>query len=163
MRPKIDYRTTSRKAYEDFCRQNPKEKISFLQFRKILLQFNTQLTDYILETGERVKLPSGAGEISIAKYRPRRHKTFTDKTGKEVTITGLPINWQKTRQHGKIIYHLNSHSDGNQFRWKWFKKNARFAISACFSFRPNRAPSRKLAHNLKTNPRYAQLYRQWPD
>ncbi|SEW21560.1 hypothetical protein SAMN05428988_3224 [Chitinophaga sp. YR573] len=163
MRPRIDYRSTSKAAYNDFCSQHPNEQISFIQYKEIILGFNTLLADHVLETGERIKLPFGLGEISIAKFRPPRQKTFLNKTGKAVTITGLPINWQKTREHKKIIYHLNAHTDGNKYRWKWFVKNARFAGAGCFSFRANRIPSRKLAQYLKSDPKYAQIYRQWQD
>jgi hypothetical protein len=163
MRPRIDFRSTSKAAYADFKKQYPSEELSFPEFKKILLLFNSLLVDYILETGDRLKLPFGLGEISVAKYKPRRTKTFQDKTGATVTIPGLPINWQKTRQQGKIIYHLNSHTDGHKYRWKWFRTKARFSTSKCFSFRANRITSRKLAHYLKKDPKYPQLYRLWED
>lgn len=163
MRPKIDFRTAGKAAYLLFKQQHPHEDVSFKQYRDILLMFNTLLVEHILSTGSRVRLPHGLGEISIAKYTPRRYKTFTDKAGNLATIPGLPINWQKTREHKKIIYHLNAHTDGYKFRWKWFKSRARFAAAPCFTFKANRASSRKLAAYLKSGPQYAQIYRQWQD
>lgn len=161
MRPKIDYRSTSKAAYLAFREQYPNEDISFADYKNILLQFNRRIIAHILQTGEKIKLPFGLGELSIAKYTPRREKTFMDKNGKLTTIPGLPINWQKTREHGKIIYHLNSHTDGYKYRFKWFKTKARFAGSSCFGFKPNRIASRALAYSLKNDPRSYQIYRQW--
>jgi hypothetical protein len=157
MRPKVDYRSTSKKAYENFCKAYPSEQITFAQYKSILFDFNTRLT------GDRIKLPYGLGEISIARFKPPRYKTFKDKSGSSVTIPGLPINWQKTKELGKIIYHLNAHTDGQKYRWKWFSKHARFASANCFSFRANRSASRRLAALIKSDPKYAQIYRQWED
>ena len=163
MRPKTDYRSTSKKTYLAFKERYPGVDISFADYKNILFLFNGQLVEHILQTGEKLKLPFGLGEISVAKYKPLRQKTFTGKNGATTTIPGLPINWQKTRQQGKIIYHLNSHTDGHKYRWKWFRTKARFAGSSCFSFRPNRSTSRRLAYYLKNDPQSYQTYRQWED
>lgn len=163
MRQKIDFRSSSKAAYLAFKARYPREELSFTDYKKILLHFNSLLVEHILQTGEKVKLPFGLGELSVAKYKPRREKTFMDKSGQLTTIPGLPINWEKTRQHGKIIYHMNSHTDGHKYRWKWFRTKARFAGSSCFSFRPGRVTSRKLAHYLKSDPQSYQKYRQWED
>ena len=43
-----------------------------------------------------------------------------------VTVDGkdrvaLPIDWQKTKERGKVIYNFNYHTDGYFFGWMWFK------------------------------------------
>lgn len=161
MRPKVDYRSDSKAAYEDFKKLFPKTETTRQQYSCIIRSFNTAIAEHVLETGSRIRLPFGLGDISITKYKPRKHKTFTDRGSRQVTIINLPIDWQKTRKAGKLIYHLNSHTDGYRFRWKWFSSTALFESARLFSFRPNRSQSRKLALYLKSDPKYAQIYRQW--
>ena len=43
--------------------------------------------------------------------------------GKE--FVNLPVDWQKTKQKGKIIYNFNFHTEGYFFGWIWFKESTR--------------------------------------
>jgi hypothetical protein len=163
MRPRVDYRSASKEAYIAFKAENRDSTLTAQQYGSIVRSFNTALAEHILTTGQRIRLPFGLGELSISKYKPKRHKTFTGKSGLPVTIIGLPIDWQKTRSAGHLVYHLNAHTDGYRFRWKWFAATAKFDSARCFSFKANRAPSRRLAQLLKTDSQYAQMYREWND
>ena len=157
-RPKIEYRTTSAEALADFRRQYPSVNITWYQFESILRHCNGMIMEHIMESGERFKLPHGFGEISIHKWKPKRRRKIPD--GREVN--NLPIDWKKTRELGKKVFHLNHHTGGYKCRWVWFATAARFKHSQIFNFKPNRAPSRKLAQYLKLpNSPYIQKYRHW--
>lgn len=157
MRVKIDWRSASKENYNNFCKKHPSIKLSFDEWRNIVYTYNETFKEYILETGERAKLPFGFGEFSINKKKRRKMK---GKDGKE-DFVNLPIDWQKTREKGKRIYNFNFHTEGYFFGWVWFKETARFRQSNLWYFKASRNTSRLLSHYLKTNDRYQHIYHEW--
>ena len=79
MRVKIDWRSSSRENYNNFCKKHPDVKISFDEWKNIVYTFNESFKNYILETGERAKLPFGFGEFSINKKKRRKIKGVDGK------------------------------------------------------------------------------------
>ena len=157
MRTKIDWRSSSKDNYNKFCKNNPSIKLTYDEWRNILYTFNESYKEYILETGHKAKLPYGFGEFSINKKKRRRLKNNID--GKE--FVNLPIDWQKTKEKGKVIYNFNYHTEGYFFGWMWFKSTARFKNSDLWYFKPSRLTSRLLSHYLKTSDKYQNIYREW--
>ena len=156
MRTKIDWRSASKDNYNNFCRKHPSVKLSFDEWRNIIYSYNDAFKEYILETGEKAKLPFGFGEFSINKKKRRKMKGVD---GKE--FVNLPIDWQKTKEKGKRIYNFNFHTEGYFFGWMWFKDAARLKHTELWYFKPSRTTSRMLSHYLKTNERYQHVYREW--
>lgn len=156
MRVKVDWRSSSRENYNNFCKKNPSIKISFDEWKNIIYSFNESFKNYILETGERAKLPAGFGEFSINKKKRRKMKGVD---GKE--FVNLPIDWQKTKAKGKVIYNFNYHTEGYFFGWVWFKETARLKQTDLWYFKPTRVTSRLLSHYLKTNDKYQHIYREY--
>ena len=72
MRTKIDWRSSSKENYNNFCRKNPTIKVTFDEWRNIIYQYNEHFKNYILETGERARLPFGFGEFSINKKKRKK-------------------------------------------------------------------------------------------
>lgn len=61
-----------------------------------------------------------------------------------------PIDWKLTRQLGKVIYHKNSYTNGNVFKWHWEKKHkCFFANKGLYTFTPVRSLKRELASYIK--------------
>jgi len=156
MRTKIDWRSASKENYKDFCKKNSTVKLTFDQWRNIIYSFNEGFKEYILETGERARLPHGFGEFSITKKKRKKMKSNGEKE-----FINLPIDWQKTKEKGKIIYNFNFHTEGYFFGWVWFKNTSRFRHSTVWYFKPCRNTSRLLSHYLKTNDSYQHIYNQW--
>jgi nucleoid DNA-binding protein len=156
MRTKIDWRSSSKDNYREFCKKYPNILLSFDEWRNIIYTFNEAFKQYILETGEKIKLPFGFGEFSIKKKK-RRRVSVVD--GKE--YINLPIDWQKTKERGKVIYNFNYHTEGFFFGWHWFKQNARFKHSDLWYFKPSRTTSRLLSHYIKADDKYQHIYREW--
>ena len=152
----IDYRTASRECYSKFCKKHPTIKLSFDEWRNILYTFNDGFKTYILETGQKARLPAGFGEFSINKKK--RRKT-TEYQG--VTRINLPIDWKKTKEKGKRIYNFNHHTEGFFFGWIWFKETARIRNIDLWWFKPTRLTSRLINHYIKTDNKYQHLYCQW--
>lgn len=157
MRTKVDWRSSSKDNYNNFCKKHPSIKLTYDEWRNVLYTYNESFKEYILETGEKVKLPFGFGEFSINKKKRRKLKNDVD--GKE--FVNLPIDWQKTKEKGKVIYNFNYHTEGYFFGWMWFKNTARFKNSDLWYFKPSRLTSRLLSHYLKTNDKYQYIYNEW--
>ena len=156
-RVQIDYRTASKEVYNKFCLRYPEVKLSFVQWKEVIYTYNYFFRDYILETGDRARLPHGFGTFSISK---KKSSKFTIHNG--VEYINLPIDWKKTRSAGKRIYNLNTHTDGYRYRWYWFIKDARLYQSDIWVFKPSRSSSRKIAEYInKPSSIYSQLYKQW--
>lgn len=155
-RVKIDWRSSSKENYKDFCKKNPKYQLSFDDWRNIVYTFNDVFKNYILETGEKAKLPYGFGEFTINKKKRKRVYTHDNKEK-----INLPIDWKKTKEKGKIIYNFNYHTEGYFFGWLWLKDSVRFKNADLWYFKPTRSTSRMLSHYLNTDLKYQQLYREW--
>lgn len=156
MRIKIDWRSASKENYNSFCKKHPSIKLTFDQWRNIVYSFNDAFKEYILETGERARLPFGFGEFSINKKRRRKMKGIN---GKE--FVNLPIDWKKTKEKGKRIYNFNFHTEGFFFGWAWFKSTARFRQSQLWYFKPSRNTSRLLSHYINADNKYQHIYNEW--
>jgi len=155
MRVKVEYRTGSKVVYDKFCIKHPDIKLTYEEWRKIIFTFNHLFRDYILETGEKGKLPWGLGVFAISKKKIKKLKVHD---GKE--YVNLPIDWQRTKIAGKRIYNFNTHSDGCRFRWHMFPRESRFFHSDIWNFKPCRDSSRKIAEYVKI-PKQQELYKQW--
>lgn len=145
----------SRENYEKFCSEVPNIKLSFLEWSNIIYSFNYGMRDYALETGEIVKFPWGFGELVISKKKLR--KVVKIPNGEE--HMNLRIDWGKTKKLGKRIYHLNLHTNGYNFKWRWFCYTARFKYHKMWCFKPSRVSSRLIAHYISQN--YASKYKEW--
>lgn len=158
MRTKVDYRTASKAAYESFCADNPKINIDFSKWCTVIYEINYAYRDYVLETGEKVKLPFGFGNVTINKKK--RRKVYTYGGGK--TKINLAVDWVKTRKAGNIIYNMNHHTEGYFFGWRWFADSARVFKGKLWSFKATRKSSRKIAEYIKKpGSNYQNVYREW--
>lgn len=154
-RTKIDWRSGSKENYLDFCKKNPEIIISFIDWKNIIHSYNDMFRMYILETGEKVKMPMGLGQFSINKKKRKR------RTGPDGKYINMSIDWQKSKKLGKRIYNLNYHTDGYFFGWMWFKFTARFKQQKLWYFKPARTTSRLLNHYLITDEKYQHTYQEW--
>lgn len=159
MRIAVDWRSASKDQYSKFCKKNPHIKLTINEWRNILYGFNESFKNYILETGDKARLPSGFGEFSINKKI--RKKRTNPRPGDGKTFMNLPIDWKRSKEKGKKIYIMNFHSEGYSFSWMWFKDSARLQMTNMWYFKPSRVTSRLLAHYIKTDNKYQHLYKIW--
>jgi len=156
VRTAVDWRSASKENYHHFCKKYNSVKLSFDEWRTIIYAFNESYKHYVLETGEKAKLPFGFGEFSINKKKRKKFKLIN---GKE--YINLPIDWQKSKEKGKHIYNFNYHTEGFFFGWMWFKETVRFKNVDLWYFKPSRTTSRLLSHYLKINDSYQHMYNEW--
>lgn len=155
-RTAVEWRSSSKENYKDFVKKNPTIKVGFDEWKNIVYSFNESFKEHILETGERIKMPFGFGEFSIRKKKRNKTKIVN---GKE--YINLPIDWVKSRAKGKRIYFFNYHTEGYFFGWTWFNKTARFKFANLWRYSPTRSSSRLLAHYIKTDNKYQNIYREY--
>lgn len=160
MNTKVEWRSVSRENYKDFRKKNPTIKIEYSVWKEIIYLYNESFRDYILETGNKEKLPFGFGEFSIVKKKRKQFKV-NPKTGQQ--FINLPIDWKKTREKGKVIYNMNYHTEGFFFGWHWFKKTARIKYPNLWYFKPGRASSRLIAHYIRIDDKYQHTYKEYTD
>lgn len=158
MRVYVPYRTASRETYKRFCEENHSIKLSYNEWCNILYTFIYNFRDHMLNTGERAKLLHGIGDFAVSKKKPKRIVTDRE-TGEE--HVNLPIDWPKSRKAGKHIYHMNYHTEGFKFKWRWFVETARFFKHDIWVFRPSRISSRLIAHYIKQDPSVQYKYKEW--
>lgn len=152
----VDWRSGSKKNYNDFVKKHPLINLNFDEWKNIAYEFNDMFKHHILETGEKGKLPFGFGDFSINK---KKRKKLKDINGKE--YVNLPIDWPKTKAKGKVVYNFNFHTEGYFFGWMWFKTSVRFKNGDLWYFKPSRVTSRLIAHYLKVDQKYQHIYREW--
>jgi len=155
MRIKNEWRSASMENYKEFCKVYPDTNISFKDWKIIIYSYNEEIIKHILETGEKVKLPEGLGEIAIIK------KKRALRTGRNGEFINLHVNWKKSRELKKRIYEFNFHTEGFSFHWRWFKRTARIHLATLFYFNATRVNSRLLGHYLKTDNKYQHIYMEW--
>lgn len=157
MRVPVEWRSASRECYAKFCEGHPHIKLTFRQWGDIIYGFNYAFRDYILETGERVKMPWGIGDFTISKKR--RRDRYTCQDGHQFLIA--PIDWEKTRKKGKRVFNFNLHTDGWGFKWKWFVRTGRMAYADIWYFKPSRISSRLIKHYVSQGDVYQDKYQEW--
>ena len=108
----VDWRSASKKNYEDFCKKHPLISLTFDEWRNILYGFNESFKHYILETGEKEKLPTGFGEFSVNKKKRRKTK---DINGKPKIFYQRTV-WQDLKQPCKNQISIESVTDVQYFQ-----------------------------------------------
>lgn len=146
MRHKIDYITTSPKAYEKF-KEDSDLKIEKKVWKKVIEQFNTLMVEHMIESGETVNVIHGLGDMRVEKRKIKPRDVVIN--GKKVR-TGMPIDWFETKRQGKVVYHKNYHTDGYKCNFYWSPYSARFTNAICWKFKAARLASRYLASKLKS-------------
>ena len=121
------------KEYDDFY------NVGYKKYRGICEEFNKLVIDDILLKAKEFKIPYRLGSLRILK------KEMNYSVGKNK----LKIDWKETNKHKKVVYHLNDHTDGFNYRWLWSKKNAIVKNKSVYSFQATRTNKRRLAGLLK--------------
>ena len=152
----VEWRSASKSNYEDFCKKNPTIKLTFKEWKKIIYTFSEVFRTYILETGEKIKLPSGFGQLSIVKKKRKKVNTVNGEQ-----FVNLSIDWKKTKEKGKVIYNFNHHTEGFFFGWLWFKRTSRLKHPDLWFFKPCRSTSRLITEYINKDDKYQHIYKEW--
>lgn len=158
MRKAFNFRTASKENYKLFCEKNKTIDITFEQYKEIIYTYNNLIADYLIDTGLSVKLPFGLGPLKIVKYKPKGTKIA--ESGKE--FPRLSIDWKRTKEEGKYIYHLNSNTDGYKYYFQWLFASSRIKYNVVWKLEMARIHSRKLVSFLKdSKSKHRHLYSEY--
>lgn len=127
--------------YNSYIQQIEKDTvydIPYSVYRKIITDYFEYIREQVLEQSKEFKLPCRLGTIEIIKSRP---KEFTGKS--------LRIDYQATKQTGKLVYLLNEHSDYFKYRIYWNKQNCNVLNKTKYQLVMTRANKRHLAQIIK--------------
>ena len=134
-------------SYLEYVEDNPLFQVEYRVFRDIINDYFKYLRDELIENGKEVKLPCRMGTIQIVKHKP-----------KEYTGKSLRIDYAESKKAGKVIYHLNEHSNFYKYRIYWNKQNMITPNKTKYQLVMTRDNKRHLAQIIKNHIRdYREL------
>ena len=138
---------TGHNFYDSYLEYNPLYQVEYRVFRDIINDYFKYLRDELIENGKEVKLPCRMGTIQIVKHKP-----------KEYTGKSLRIDYAESKKAGKVIYHLNEHSNFYKYRIYWNKQNMITPNKTKYQLVMTRDNKRHLAQIIKNHIRdYREL------
>lgn len=125
-------------AYEKYKEMSiPELLVDFKTYKNICKEFNTAVMEDIIKENVPFKMPGRLGTLRICKTK----MNYSDKNK-------LKVDWKTSREAGKVVYHLNDHTNGYRFRF-WWEKKGPIQNLAFYSFTPTREYKRLLSSVLK--------------
>lgn len=144
MRNKTDSHTYH--SMYKYYKANSPYKVEYSLYKRILDRMSQIIAEAVLDRSEGFKMPCGLGYIQVGKYQP---KNYNSKS--------LSIDYKLTREYGKVIYHLNEHSNGYKYRLHWSKVPITFADRYKYQLCLVRANKRKLAQLIFNKHDYLNI------
>ena len=135
-------------------------------FSNILKDFNLELARLIIEEAEEFKMPANLGTVRIGKYkRPIRFKEdgtvdnrYHNPDWKKCWDLWFKEYPGKSREEIKLIkgkpmvYYLNEHTEGYEFRLLWNKYGSAIINRQMYSIVLTFTNKRRIAKLIKSNP-----------
>lgn len=138
--------------------------LSSKEHSKVLNLFNKKVSSKILEDAFEFILPYRLGTLRIKKYK---NKLKLDKDG-QLMKHKLRPNWKATKELWeknedakdikKIVYHLNEHTNGYNYKWHFSNHRSNCPNKSSYSFIPTRENKRTLAKLLLDELRVIDFY-----
>lgn len=122
------YTYTIKDFYKDYRDQLKDEDvpcdeiIDYRLYREIIEEFFLEISRRVIYDNFTFMMPYSLGSVFIKAYKS--------------SASNLPINWAKTRELGRVVKHLNLHTFGYYFGFKWDKSYVRFRNNNYYVFTP---------------------------
>lgn len=126
------------KYYLSNTKGNKLYDVDYKIYRGIIEEYYSKMILEIIEKTYELKLPYRFGSIQIIKRKVDVNN-----------LTRFGLNWVESVKNKKQIYHLNNHSKGFVYRFKWNKENSLIPNLYFYKFVPSRTNKRKLAFAIK--------------
>lgn len=127
-------------AYLDNIEEDTVYDIPYSLYRKIVVDYFQYLRDELIENSKCVRLPYRMGYVQIVKHKPK----FYDKRS-------LRIDYQASKQYGKMIFLTNEHSDFYKYRMYYNKTDMLVPNKSKYQLVLTRANKRRLASIIKNH------------
>ena len=139
---KIQNPYTLRDIYEFYCTEHSSNRlydVPWSVYVQIANEFYKEIVNGIIEKNRTFRMPFRLGEFFILKEKIDLNK-----------LNSRAIDWEKTNRYGKIIYHLNEHTDGYKYSYQWDKKDTKLPNLYFYRLVPTRTNKRRLARLIKS-------------
>lgn len=128
--------------YEDYIKDKDKDSPYYItknEYIEIIEDYTESIVHEIMDKSSIFKMPYRLGTLQIVKLQSsnNRNKKYS-------------VDFNLTNKYGKTIYHLNEHSDGYKYMFKWCKLKSVVKNKTKYRFVPSRTNKRQLAVNIKT-------------
>lgn len=138
--------TAEKKNWKKFKKEYPEHKdLPYKTFREILYKEGEMITNYLLETGEKLQLSHGLGDMRIARRKMRK---FRNKETGEMQPSHSSINWPATKEVGHYVFYKNYNTNGYYCTWAWFPKSSKIKFSKMWSCEFAKVHTQKLSNLL---------------
>jgi len=141
-------------------KESTEQPVDLKQYLTLAAEFNQFLIKKVLE-GKEVTLPSKMGTLCISGKKTKIR--FNDKGKPE----GLAPDWVRTKQYWldnpkakaskKILFHVNTHTDGVRYKYLWSKKNVLVPNKTMYSLRLTRANKRAVSKKIMEGAQYKTM------
>lgn len=125
--------------FYNLYKKEHKNGLSRKEYMGAMTEFFVELRIEIIEKRYNFRMPFRLGDIRIKKCK---------HTG---DLDAHRIDWKKTKELNKKVYHLNIHTGRYYFKWVWNKIHSGIKVKNrnFYHFRPVRASTRHLAKHIK--------------
>lgn len=135
-------RLVTPKFYRHFKKKYPDIDISYVEFSDIINTCNEISALKVLDNTSGFKMPANMGYLAVTRYKSSKR----------------PIDFKRTKEVGKTIYHTNFHSYGYMNRILWFSSQiTKCKFHQIYKFLPERKVSRELAKRSLTGKVYNEF------
>lgn len=132
-----------KKFTSKFWPKHDKYVVNYPLYATIIAEFNKRVSEEIVLNAAVFRIPAGLGYLKIQK------KKMDLKFLKEERQ--LKIDWKRSKEHNRLVFHLNEHSDFHRFRWSWNKKSIRIPNHSPYNFKASRTNNRAISKAVKSN------------
>lgn len=128
------------KKFYDTLTQKYNVVLTRKQCSDVIRDANKIIADLIRDELDGFKLPNGIGYLTVTKFKPKKD----------------PIDWQKTKELGKYVYHLNFHSFGYCPRVCWYRvgRIRQTSLSDVYKFESWTTLGKEVSNAFKNGKQY---------
>lgn len=132
------------KEYKEEYQNDKVYNIEYKVFVNIVEEFYKRMMNEILLNGATFRMPYRLGLLRVLK----RKMNFKNN---------LAIDWNTTNKTGKKIYHINDHTGGFKFFFRWDKTGVIFKHKSLYRLVMTRSHKRMLAKLIKGGQDYYEI------
>ena len=107
-------------------------------YLSIVTDYLVMLAEEIIDNAGIVKLPYRLGTFQVVKLHPSKSRNAK-----------YSIDYALSNKYNKKVYHLNEHSGGAKYMFRWDKSICLVKNKSMYRFIPTRTNKRKMAYNIK--------------
>lgn len=115
-----DYNIGDASCYRRYCEKYPDTSVTYKQYREMVRNYFNLFSKYLVTTGAKVSAFPKSGNFQMFKKKVKMKRINVNGT----EILTMKIDWKKTKEKKKYIFHLNSHTSGYYCTVMWsYEKN----------------------------------------